>query len=207
MLTKQQIDKLKEQTPEKLIELLRQARDNREILSILKNLGHLPKNIDGALFLPFLESKNSEVRFWAVKNIAKLTKLEFLPQLAQIVESDRDSMVRREAVSAIGRLRDRTAIPFLLKFLEDRDPKVVLQAIRGLLIFNYNPLVKEQLRGLLNHPNETIQSTIMKEFGIESPTSNNGHPPAPHPTSPAFMRNAVVLGDVQDILKRNCSGV
>lgn len=39
-----------------------------------------------------------------------------------------------------------------------------MQAIRGLLVFSYNSNVKNELKKLLNHPNELIREVINKEI-------------------------------------------
>ena len=57
-------------------------------------------------------------------------------------------MVRREAISSIGRMRNKNAIPILIKSLKDSDPKIVLQAIRGLLVFNDDNIVASELKKL-----------------------------------------------------------
>ena len=49
--------------------------------------------------------------------------------------SEENTATRREAVSTIGRMRTPKAIPTLIQFLKDEDPKVILQAIRGLINF------------------------------------------------------------------------
>ena len=69
-----------------------------------------------------------------------------------------------EAVSAIARLRNGETIPFLFQFLTDKDPKIILQAIRGLLVFKNNDIVKKSLIKLADHPNGIIQLVIRKAF-------------------------------------------
>lgn len=198
MLDKQAIDDLKSNNLPELYDCLSKTTDSREIVSILENLGHLPTQFDGSVLLPFLEHQHSQVRFWAVKNLGKLKAISHLDALAELALKDEDSMVRREATSSIGRMRNRESIPVLLEILRDRDPKVVLQAIRALLVFKYNPLIQDHLKQLYNHPNEMIQTVISKEFFLNGNADSTNQP---HPLSPEFMRNVVVLGDVVDVLK------
>jgi len=199
MLTKEVLAQWKIEDLNRLYNHLKGSQDNQEILFILENLGHLPPNFDGEILLPFFDHRNHAVRFWAVKNIGKLKNVNYLAKLAVLAQNDDDSMVKREAVSSIGRMRDRAVIPYLIEFLRDRDPKLVLQAIRGLLVFKYNPLIQDELKKLSKHPNETIQAVIEKEFPADkSASTKSTHP---HSASPGFMKNVVVLGDVSDVLK------
>jgi HEAT repeat protein len=158
------IDMLKLNDLETLYRLLQTRTDAKSLVSLLENLGHLPDHFDGTSLIPLLEHESASVRFWAVKNLAKLSDFAFVPRLFQLATRDSDSLVRREAVSALGRMRDEGAIPYLLELLHDPDPKVILQAVRGLLVFKDRPHIVTQLQMLRDHPNETIQAVIEKEF-------------------------------------------
>lgn len=199
MVTKEKILEIKTQNLSELYAILKQSREVREILFILENLGGLPPNFDGNVLLPFVHHPNNDVRFWAVKNLGKVENPQYLEILYEIARHDADSMVRREAVSSIGRMRLAQAQPLLLSLLQDTDPKIVLQAIRGLLVFKGNTRIDAELVKLKDHPNEMIQSVIQREF------STNGHRHAvatlPHTVSPDFLKNTVVLGDVREVLK------
>lgn len=196
-MTKDQLLELKKNNLKKLYSLLKRNEDNKEIIFILKNLGHLPENFDGSILIPLIYSKNKDVRFWAIKNIGKTQDLKYLEILSKIATNDDYSIIRREAVSSIGRMRLPQSKPILIKLLDDKDPKVILQAIRGLLVFKKNISVKNALIKLADHPNETIQSVIRREFfKKESSISIQ-----PHPLSPDFLKNTVVKGDVLEILQ------
>ena len=198
MITKEQIQELKQKSLPELYTLLNKSHDNREVLFVLENLGYLPDSFDANIFIPFTEHPNSDIRFWAVKNIGKISDSEMIDMLHKIAVNDQDSMVRREAVSSIGRMRSQQAQPILAQFLHDSDPKIVLQAIRGLLVFEDNEIIRSQLAKLENHPNEMIKSVIRREFSKnEKPTKTS----LPHPASPDFLKNTVVQGDVREILK------
>ena len=88
--------------------------------------------------------------------------------LEKVAYQDESTEVRREAVSSIGRIKDKVIIPILIKFLNDDDPKIVLQAIRGLLTFRAEPKVCHALKKCSTHPNETVQKVIEKEFLLEN---------------------------------------
>ncbi len=105
-------------------------------------------------------------------------------------------MVRREAVSGIGRLRNRTATNYLVELLDDQDPKVVLQAIRGLLVFKNDPKIIEEIKKKKDHPNETVRFFIKTEL-FPSKTNNHGD----HCSVNLSLRDVVVHGDVLETLK------
>ena len=164
ILTKERISELKNNNLSELYKLLHVNIDNRQLLFTLENLGFLPENFNGEIFIPLINHQNSDIRFWAVKNIGKIPNITYLELLFQTAKHDIDSMVRREAVSSIGRMRLKEAESMLISFLDDLDPKVVLQAIRGLLVFKDDKSISSKLIDLQNHPNEMIQSVIKREF-------------------------------------------
>jgi DNA modification methylase len=115
----------------------------------------------------------------------------------KIATDDSDTNVRREAVSAIGRLRKPNSKEILFNKLEDSDPKVVCQAIRGLLVFKGEPEVDEQLRHLINHQNEMVQQVIRKEYFSTKETNNTQK----HTESYDYLKNVVVHGDTIETMK------
>ncbi len=129
------LEHLKTSDLNQLYRTISQLKENRGLLFILENLGHLPRAFDGSILVPLVNHENSQIRYWAVKNLGKLSDFQYSDLLFQAATNDTDSLVRREAVSAIGRMRDSRAVSLLIQLLADKDPKVVLQAIRGLLVF------------------------------------------------------------------------
>lgn len=198
MITKEHLQELKQKNLPELYRLLRNSQDSREILFVLENLGYMPENFDEGAIKPFAHHPNSKIRFWAVKNLGKASNPELIDLLVKITRTDADSMIRREAVSSIGRMRLTEGQPFLLELLNDPDPKIVLQAIRGLLVFREDKSIRKALAKLSAHPNEMVQSVIKREFSKNGNVSQSYHP---HPVSPSFMRNVVVNGDVREVLK------
>nr|MCU0481191.1 HEAT repeat domain-containing protein [Anaerolineae bacterium] len=194
-LTKAQIEQYKITDLNPIYEALKPNQSARDLIHILENLGHLPTDFDGGVLLPLLTYENRDVRQWAIKNLGKLTHFSYLDQFHHSAVHDADSLVRREAVSAIGRLRDARCMPILLSFCDDTDPKIVLQAVRGLVIFKSQAQVMEKLRLLCNHPNETVSAFVSKELGQTSSKSA-----IPHTESPTWMHNLAVLGDVREVL-------
>jgi len=198
MVTKELITELKQKNLSGLYGLIQAQADSRELLFVLENLGYLPHGFDATVLVSFLKHPNDQVRFWTVKNLGKTADPKLLQILFETAKQDTDSMVRREAVSSIGRMRLPKAVPYLAQLLDDNDPKIVLQAIRGLLVFRSNLHVQERLKKLETHPNEMVQSVIRREF---SQNSNGHQDKSEHAKSPDFMKNVVVHGDVREILK------
>ena len=173
--------------------------DSKNILLMLKNLGKLPEDFKDDAILPLVFYKNQDIRFWAVKTLGKTKNEKNLKLLEKAAWQDCSTEVRREAVSSIGRLRSKTAIPTLLKFLKESDPKIVLQAVRGLLVFKGETNVRLQLKALRSHPNETIKNVIKKECYIKK-TKKMSDETQNHQDSYDFLKNVIVLGDVRKTL-------
>ncbi|MGB9595351.1 MAG: DNA methyltransferase, partial [Candidatus Poribacteria bacterium] len=162
----------------------------------LSKLGRLEKGFNSQPLIFLLTKQNENVRALAMKNLAKLEDVSLLSFFVVSARKDSSTLVRREAVSAIGRLRNPQTIPFLIEMLKDPDPKVVMQAIRGLLVFKANKDIQNELKRLLNHPNEVIKEIVNKEInGLKCSNQKD------HIKSPDFLKNVVVHGDVLEVLK------
>ena len=73
-----------------------------------------------------------------------------------------------------------------------------MQAIRGLFVFSQREEVKKELKKLIDHPNELIKEVINKEInGVQYKPNNSQR----HDEFPSLLKNTVVHGDVQEILK------
>lgn len=173
------------------------TENSGNIISVLNRLGKLPKDFNPSPLLIALKNDNNKIRYLALKNLAKLSDINLLNKYIDVIRNDASANVRREAVSAIGRLRNENTIDFLIQLLKDNDPEVVLQAIRGLFVFKKNNKVKEKLKSLSNHPNEIIQEVIKKEFK-EKKVRKNIHQ---HSLSPDYLKNCVVQEDVRNVIK------
>jgi DNA modification methylase len=175
-----------------------QNQNDGIIIYVLEKLGRLENDYIKEPLLNLLNHVNENIRALSIKNLAKLKDVNLLSTFTKYANEDESTSVRREAVSAIGRLRNEKAIPVLIDLLKDRDPKVVMQAIRGLLVFSYKENVKNELKKLLNHPNELIREVINKEInGVQYQSKDRQK----HDEFPEFLRNTVVHGDVQEIIK------
>lgn len=199
MITKDEIKELKTNGNGVIGELVREHKgSNGYVLHILEHLGYLPDNFDGSWLPELLENKSSQIRFWAVKNIGKLPQDNYLKILQKVAKVDTDTNVRREAVSSIGRMRNPKAKNILIEILQDTDPKVVCQAIRGLLIFKGDEKIDNSLKPLINHENEMVQTVIYKEYFAKEKKQTTQQP---HAETYEYLKNVVVNGDVREVLK------
>ncbi|MEJ5251505.1 MAG: HEAT repeat domain-containing protein [Chthonomonadetes bacterium] len=169
----------------------------RELVEVLDNLGRLPPDIDPTPLLELVEYPDEQVRFYAVKNLAKLRRTDLLPFFFERGRNEPSTLVRREYVSAIGRLRVPDVIPFLLVFLDDPDPKIVVQAIRGLLYFRDYPDVQSRLRSLCGHPSELVRRAVEPLLKTEKTAQRRSN----HVQSPEWLHNKIVNADVLEVLK------
>ena len=173
------------------------THETSKILYLLDNLGKLPTGFNGEVFLPLLSHPNAKIRRLAVKNLGKLKNEGFLKKLSTFACNEVDSLTRREAISAIGRMRSEKAIPILIQFLSDTDPKVVLQGLRALLYFKGHSEAEKALATLRDHPNEMIREHFenQKTANTQSVTKQS------HSMSLDALKNVVVCADVQETLK------
>ena len=202
MLTKAQIDseKLNPDSPF-FKNALASTRDEAKLLSLLDNLGKLPSGFNGELFVPLLTHSNPKIRTLAVKNVGKLKNEKFLTELSKFAANENNTFARREAISAIGRMRSQKAIPILTDYLTDTDPKVILQSVRALLYFKEKPEVQTALASLREHPNELIREHLASEMDEKKSGRQNGKKDPHHPTSPDVLKNVIIHADVQESLK------
>ncbi len=168
------------------------------ITFVLEKLGKLENNILEEPLIKLYSKPNEKIRSLSIKNLAKLSNSSLTDFFIKCINTDESTEVRREAVSAIGRMRDEKNINILSDFLNDEDPKVVMQAIRGLLALSNKEKIKPILKPLLNHPNEVIQEVIHKEINGSSYKSKSTQK---HDEFPLYMKNTVVHGDVEETIK------
>jgi len=195
-INKEQIDILKNDT--KALSTFLHDQNDGYIIYVLEKLGRLENGYSKQPLLSLLANGNETIRSLALKNLAKICDVSLLDTFVKYAKQDESTEVRRESVSAIGRLRNEKAIPVLIELLSDNDPKVVMQAIRGLLVFSSNNQVKNELSKLLDHPNELIKEVINKEMnGVRHDPKKSDK----HDEFPIFLKNTIVQGDVLEILK------
>lgn len=198
-MDKGQIDSLKNSA--KSFSKFLQTQNDSAVVFVLEKLGKLGNDHSKQPLLSLLSNGNKKIRRLAIKNLAKIGDISLLDVFFNFAIQDKNTEVRREAVSAIGRLRNKKTISALIKLLSDEDPKVVLQAVRGLLIFPDNPKVKKALSKMTTHPNELVREMVGKTTGKKTNSLKNT---SKHEKFPIYLKNTVVHGDVSKILKYVC---
>ena len=183
-MTKEYIQQLKIKNDSSFANLVNENLSNVGNLSfILENIGHIQKGFDYSWLLELLDYDNETIRVLVLKNLGKVKSTNLIQVFYNVVNSDKSTLVKREAVSALGRLRNEQTKDILLKLLENEDPKIVCQAIRGLLVFKGEKQIDETLKKLLNHENEMVQSVIKKEYFS---SSKNTKDKLKHPETYSF---------------------
>jgi len=172
------------------------SSNERKIISELSQFGRAPKNFPFNTFLMFLYHKNPKIRLYCVKHLGKFSDPIITQKLEKRFELEVNTLVRREIISSIGRQRKSKNIPILISFLKDDDPKVVLQAIRGLLYFKNESLVKKRLSELQNHVNETISQVLKAELA-EKKTQKKSQ----SKSQKNKFTNLIIQGDIRNVLK------
>ena len=199
MLTKEYIKEVKQNSQADLEQLIQSNMNNSGNLTfILENLGKLPVSYNPNWLLPLLNYNNEQVRFWVVKNLGKLKSENVLVYLEKVAKNDESTLVKREAISSMGRLRDEKTQEILLNNLYNEDPKIVNQAIRGLLVFKGDKKIDLALKKLIDHENEMVRSVIYKEYFSQEKKKKSI---IPHTDTYPFLKNVVVNGDVREVLK------
>jgi DNA modification methylase len=171
---------------------------DRERTSFLRKVGKVNtqfKNYD--IFITSYKSESENLRFEIVKTLSKITDINLLPFYKKIIYTEKVSDIRREIVSAIGRLRSKKTIQILIDLLKDDDPNVVLQAMRGLLVFKEDPLALKELKKLNSHPNEIVKLVIENELVSSVVTQSDNHAEVD-----VKLKNKIVKGDSLNILKK-----
>ena len=196
IVNKKQIESLKNDH-ELFYDLVANQKDNL-IIYTLKNLGKLENENTLDVLLRLTNSGNSKIRTLSIKNLGKLKNISLLNLFVKHGNKDSCSDVRRESISAIGRLRNEKAIPVLVEFLSDKDPKVVMQAIRGLLVFSKKKSVAKELKKLAAHPNELIREIVNKAF---NGAGNKANCLGKSEERRLSLKNLVVCGDTRRALK------
>jgi DNA modification methylase len=183
-----------------LSDILLKSKDS-EILSYLRSFGRAPKNFPYQIFIPLLKHRNSDIRFLAVKHLGKFSDQQIITYLTDLFKLESNSLIKREIISSIGRKRSVNNIMLLLEHCDDDDPKIVLQAIRGLLYFRTNESVNKKLNQLKNHPNEIISTFLQDE--LQSQTKNKKF----QSNLKDKFENSVIKGDVREVLRKTPTGI
>ncbi|MDR1543655.1 MAG: HEAT repeat domain-containing protein [Prevotellaceae bacterium] len=186
MLTKEYVTELKHRGNSDIADLINAQRDVGMVVFILESLGQLPSDFHADFLYHLLSHNHAQVRLNAVKNIGKLNGKSDTKPLLTLYQHETNTGVRREIVSSIGRQRKCINKPILYDFLNDEDPKIVCQAIRGLLVFENDKEIEEHLRPLVNHENEMVRTVIYKEYFAKEKSKKDA---LPHAETYDFLKN------------------
>ena len=198
-MTKEDIKHLKLQNNGSLSKLVNDNLSNLGNLTfILENIGHIQKGFDYLWLLGLIHYENEAVRVLVIKNLGKVQSTDLIQVFYNVINKDKSTLVKREAVSALGRMRNEQTKDILLKLLEDTDPKIVCQAIRGLLVFKGNTEIDNRLKNLINHENEIVKALIKKEYFASAMHKSKK---LSHTESYDFLKNVIVHADVLEALK------
>ena len=167
---------------------------------VLRKIGRLPEDFRYEIFLDLLPTSNHNIKALTVKNLGKSKKPDFIKHLKEIAIKDGNANVRRECVSSIGRIGTNLAVPILLDFLNDRDARVVVQAIRGLLKFRECDEVKEAFMRMRSIENELISEAIEEAL---NENTNKSQSTSKHSDNRFvdYFENTLVCGDCIQVLK------
>lgn len=191
IISKELISSLKIENSNEIGNLISKQNDVSTINFILENLGKLPSDFDGKFLFNLLNHPNKQVRVNVIKTIGKLAYKYNLDYFKKLFQEEKETIVKREIISTIGRQRDLKNVDFLLSVLEDEDPKIVCQAIRSLIIFDDIKKVSQELKKLINHPNEMVRTAIYKKYFSNE---ENNKSKLPHTKTYEFLKNVVVNG-------------
>lgn len=168
----------------------------KEIIQKLNSIGRIDKDTDLSLLLDQMNSTDPDVLVLVLKNLAKIQTTDYSEYYLKTIKESLSSLVRREAVSALGRMRNEKNKNHLIKLLKDQDPNIVLQAIRGLLVFKENKEIEKKLKVLIRHPNELVQMVIQREFFSNKKIENLS------PEKKQEFENVLFEGDSLKVLKK-----
>ena len=198
-MTKEYIQQLRAKNDASLATLVNENISNVGNLSfILENIGHIQKDFNYSWLLELLDYDNETIRVLVLKNLGKVKSTDLIQVFYNVVNSDKSTLVKREAVSALGRLRNEQTKDILIKLLQNEDPKIVCQAIRGLLVFKGEKEIDDALKSLIDHENEMVKAVIKKEYFSDS---TNKKDKLKHPETYDFLKNVIVNSDVLEALK------
>ena len=175
-----------------------QQLSQKDKTSFLKKIGKIDFKFESFnLLTSIYEESNDNLRKEVINTLSKTSNIKLLSFYKKVLTIEKNSEIRRETVSALGRMRNEKSITTLIDLANDKDPNVILQSIRGLLVFKDNEKVIKFLKKLKNHPNEIVKMVIENE--LFSKTEQNLRD---HTEVDPKLKNKIVKGDSLDVLKK-----
>jgi len=118
-----------------------------------------------------------------------------------ILAGNYPTVQKKEAMSSIGRRRDRRYKPIFFEYAYHENPEIAMQAILGLLSFKKDSDVADFLFTLSNHSNDMVRDMVNVEIANQSkPEAEKKQ--TDHTESPHWLKNAIIQDDVLEILDR-----
>ena len=175
-----------------------QQLSQKDKTSFLKKIGKIDFKFESFnLLTSIYEESNDNLRKEVINTLSKTSNIKLLSFYKKVLTIEKNSEIRRETVSALGRMRNEKSITTLIDLANDKDPNVILQSIRGLLVFKDNEKVIKFLKKLKNHPNEIVKMVIENE--LFSKTEQNLRD---HVEVDPKLKNKIVKGDSLDVLNK-----
>lgn len=175
-----------------------QQLSQKDKTSFLKKIGKIDFKFESFnLLTSIYEESNDNLRKEVINTLSKTSNIKLLSFYKKVLTIEKNSEIRRETVSALGRMRNEKSITTLIDLANDKDPNVILQSIRGLLVFKDNEKVIKFLKKLKNHPNEIVKMVIENE--LFSKTEQNLRD---HTEVDPKLKNKIVKGDSLDVLNK-----
>ena len=142
--------------------------NKKEIFNIIKTLDINNQIEINNIIKIFHEYKENEIRVKIIKKISSIKGNNYVEFFNYIVNGRYSEKVRKEATSGVGRRRDiEVAKKYLIEYLNDNNPEIQLQALRGLFVFKYDCFIKDEILKLYNKSNnEIIKYVISNEFKL-----------------------------------------
>lgn len=182
---------------EEAIRQIKTTSNVAQLIGLFHDIGKIATGIDLSYIEKLTTHHHNGIRMYAIKTLGKANNISYINIFYNVYKRDSATNVKRECVSAIGRLRNESTIDLLIEILNDTDPKIVCQAIRGLLVFKGNQKVDNILKNMITHDNETIRDVIKKEYFVTEDSNKKSD----HVKTPEYIHNVAVLGDNIETMK------
>ena len=87
------------------------------------------------IMIKALKDPNKSVRYYAIKTLDRLKRLEAIPFFVRIVQSDVNNEVRKKAIGSLRKFRPASGFYPLLKVLSDSDQEIRESALNAVLAY------------------------------------------------------------------------
>jgi HEAT repeat protein len=119
---------------DRLCELLRSSADAEVRAAAANVLGRIAAPDAQPVLLAALDDPEENVRWFAVEGLRKLTAIDAVPRIAELLEKDGSARVREIAASTLGELGRPAGVPALRVALGDQHERVRQKAVAALML-------------------------------------------------------------------------